>query len=423
MHDSLPPACARRRPGFGLALCVLACVGQTLAGVAVTASEPPLFGLAEGDRVVLVGSTLIERWQSYDYLETRLTARYAGARLVFRNLGWSGDTVFGHARAGFETEQEGYQRLVERVREARPTVLVVGYGTNESFAGEGGLEGFAAGLRRLLDDCAPAGTRVVLLSPLKQEDLGRPLPDPATHNADVKRYCDLIAQIAAERGCVFVDLFTLLGSATSGGALTQDGLQLSPFGYWYASAAVEQALGLPNDPWQCDIDLTSGSVTLRGTRVHSLSLSDRELSAELQDVRLPQPPRPVEGPPAIGGRRLRVAGLAPGRYQLCVDDTPQLTADSLAWAQGVELTSGPEIEQVDRLRQAIEAKNRLYFYRWRPQNETYLFGFRKHEQGNNAVEVPQFDPLIEEAERRIAELAQPLPHRYTLRRESEETTP
>ena len=46
----------------------------------------------------------------------------------------------------------------------------------------------------------------------------------------------------------------------------------------------------------------------------------------------------------------------------------------------------------------------MFFHRWRPQNHTYLFGFRKHEQGQNAKEIVQFDPLVEKAEKQIAEL-------------------
>ena len=56
------------------------------------------------------------------------------------------------------------------------------------------------------------------------------------------------------------------------------------------------------------------------------------------------------------------------------------------------------------LTKAILEKNRLFFYRWRPQNETYLFGFRKHEQGNNGVEIPMFDPLVTGKEKEIAKL-------------------
>jgi GDSL-like Lipase/Acylhydrolase family len=58
------------------------------------------------------------------------------------------------------------------------------------------------------------------------------------------------------------------------------------------------------------------------------------------------------------------------------------------------------------LTKTILEKNRLFFHRWRPQNETYLFGFRKHEQGNNGVEIPQFDPLVAEKEKEIAALRQ-----------------
>ncbi len=62
----------------------------------------------------------------------------------------------------------------------------------------------------------------------------------------------------------------------------------------------------------------------------------------------------------------------------------------------------------------INAKNELYFHRWRPQNETYLFGFRKHEQGNNAREIPLFDPLVAAKEAEIARLRVPAEHRYEM---------
>ncbi len=53
---------------------------------------------------------------------------------------------------------------------------------------------------------------------------------------------------------------------------------------------------------------------------------------------------------------------------------------------------------------AIRKKNELFFHRWRPENWTYLFGFRKGEQGRNSVEIPRFEPLIAEWESRIAKL-------------------
>jgi len=70
--------------------------------------------------------------------------------------------------------------------------------------------------------------------------------------------------------------------------------------------------------------------------------------------------------------------------------------------EGIEKVAKSDME---RLRSIVLKKNRLFFNRWRPQNETYLHGFRKHEQGNNAKEIPMFDPLIEQKEKTIHDLA------------------
>ena len=67
-----------------------------------------------------------------------------------------------------------------------------------------------------------------------------------------------------------------------------------------------------------------------------------------------------------------------------------------------------DTSETESLRAAIVAKNELFFHRWRPQNETYLFGFRKHEQGKNGKEIAEFDPLVAKEEVKIAELRKKL---------------
>ena len=101
-------------------------------------------------------------------------------------------------------------------------------------------------------------------------------------------------------------------------------------------------------------------------------------------------------------------GWQPGSDQLTEDRLLPNTAGyaELARLLAESLVGGAPCESIsDALRTQIAAKNQLFFHRYRPQNETYLFLFRKHEQGNNAVEIPQFDPLIEEADRAIWRLA------------------
>ncbi|MCH2118970.1 MAG: hypothetical protein MK161_14855 [Pirellulales bacterium] len=77
-------------------------------------------------------------------------------------------------------------------------------------------------------------------------------------------------------------------------------------------------------------------------------------------------------------------------------------AASVAGALVGQVDSEPPSEsKKTKLKQLISRKNQLFFHRYRPQNETYLYLFRKHEQGNNAVEIPQFDPLIKQADQAI----------------------
>src|SRR4030095_12448464 len=52
-------------------------------------------------------------------------------------------------------------------------------------------------------------------------------------------------------------------------------------------------------------------------------------------------------------------------------------------------------------RPSIARKNDLFFHRFRPANSTYLFGFRKHEQGQNAKEMAEFEPVIAAADAEI----------------------
>jgi len=269
------------------------------------------FEFRSTDRVVLIGGTLIEREQRYGYWETMLTARYPGIK--FRNLGWSGDDVFGTARKAFDLDKPdiGRKRLVDLALAEKPTVVLICYGGNEAFEGEAGLEKFRKGFNKLLDELAPAKARTILMSPPPVEDKGRPLPDPAAQNKRLAPYRDAIKSISEARSVHFADFLDAVGKSGLRD-LTDNGLHFTDDGYRRTTGILAQALGLSDD----------------------------------------------------------------GGYS----------------------------EALEPLRQAIRKKNELYFHRWRPQNETYLFGFRKHEQGKNAKEVAEFDPLVAAAEAEIDKL-------------------
>lgn len=275
----------------------------------VAAGPVPKFELKDGDRVVWLGGTLVEREQRYGHWEAALLAAHADKKITFRNLGWSGDTVHGEARGRFDfnNAEKCFKQIVDQTTELKPTVIFVSYGTNESFEGKAGLPKFEKGLEKLLDALKPTNARVVLFSPVRFEKSAS-LPDPKPANERLALYRDAIKAVAAKRGHAFADAFEHVTPA--GG--TENGMHLTERGYEATAAQWLAALG-------------------------------------------------VAPPTAPTGK-------------------------------------------LDALRQAVVAKNEQFFNKWRPQNETYLFGFRKHEQGRNAQEIAEFDPFIAKAEDEIAKL-------------------
>lgn len=275
------------------------------------AAPPEPFALKDGDRVVWLGGTFIEREQSYSRFEEFLQLVNRKPNLVFRNLAWSGDTVWGEARAAFDPPAKGYERLIALTKEANPTVIVLAYGSNESFAGEAGLDAFRKQYEKLMGDLASTNARFILLTPIPFEN-GPGMGDVAAKNKKLETYNAAIRDLAKAKGAALVDLYE---------RMSQTEQQARPF---------------------------------------------------------------TEN------------GLHPG-------DEGYRRIAKLLWTPPILS------KHDDELRRRIAAKDELFFHRWRPQNETYLFGFRKHEQGKNAKDIVAFDPLIADAEKAIAERLKAIP--------------
>lgn len=308
------------------------------------AQAPQPFELKDGDRIVWLGGTLVEREQRYGYWETALLAANADKRITVRNLGWSGDTVHGEARGRFDYDkpQVCFKQLIDQTLALKPTVIFICYGTNESFEGKDGLPKFEKGLEKLLDALKPANARSVLFTPPPFETNLR-FPDATQRNEVLQSYADVVRKVATDRKLFCADLYAALSR------------QFDQY------ARLRQAQVVRDDERLTDNGM---HLTDDGYRVTAISF--------LQS--------------------LNVIGELP-------------------WClTGIELpTAFKQLEKnLEPLRQAVVAKNELFFHRWRPQNETYLFGFRKHEQGRNAKEVAEFDPLVAKAGEEIDKLRKAL---------------
>lgn len=369
------------------------------------ATSPPI-EFRDGDRVIFIGNTFIERAQAYGHLETWLTAAFPEREITFRNLGWSGDTVFGHARSYFGPPEEGIERLTQHLEELKPTLIVSAYGAVAAFEGESGIESFVAGYEKLLSVFKNSGARIVLMSPPPAENLPAPLPNQDAHNERLARYSEVIGELANRDGHGFADVFTTLREAWAElpHPLTENGLHFTEAGYAAITPLIAKTLGVDPGPLSVELDAATGKPALQGLTLDAIAAGPEAVTLRVHpDVAVPRP------------LTFKATGLAGGTYSV---KTPRPLAKVSAGelAEGIQLQPGQWNPSLSALRHAILRKNELFFHRWRPQNETYLFGFRKHEQGNNAVEIPQFEPLIQEQESRIQELKKPVPLTLSLRR-------
>jgi hypothetical protein len=280
--------------------------------------QPTVFEFQDGDRLVLIGNTVLEREQRYGSFEPRLALALGETKVSVRNLAWSGDTVFGHARSYFGPPEEGLQRMATHLEMLKPTVVILCYGSELAFERLGGLPEFLSGYRSLIDmiRAKSPGVRIIMATPPPLETLPPPLPDLAMENKNLSSLRDALRKFAGMQNTFFVDWFELMGGLPKPGntakMLTENGVHYTREGYEKLSAKLIEGLGL----------------------------------------KMPDAPSPA----------------------------------------------------LESLRQAVIAKDTLFFNRWRPHNETYLFGFRKHEQGQNAKEIPMFDPLIAQGDEAIQKL-------------------
>lgn len=396
-----------------------------IAGGSQLQAEVKPLEFKEGDRIVWLGGAFIERDQVYGYLETLLTTALPEKNLTFRNLGWSGDTVEGHARAVFGTPTDGFQRLLKDMKDARPTLIMVCYGANEAHAGESGIPAFEGNYKKLLDQLVEAtGARLALVTPHRHEFINASLPDPSLYNNKLPAYVAAVEKIAAEKNCALVDLSDLVPGGTSqarapGESLTDNGIHFTQFGYWKVAPTIAKKLGVDIKTIDVVIDLADKSSQATGAKLKDVEIAADKIRFTATSEHLPLAPSPHLQQPVMPDKvalRITVKGLAKDKQWsvLCDGKEVQLSGDSHLEHGGLVLASA-ETDQVEKLRSTINWKNELWFHRHRPQNETYLFLFRKHEQGRNAAEIPQFDPLIEAEEKIIAELKVPKPHTYEIK--------
>ena len=407
------------------------------------------FQFEDGDHVVFVGATFLERAQLSEHLEATLAGTCGEKHVTFRNLGWSADTVSADSRGIFDKPDVGYLRMVEHIRAEEPTVAIICYGQNEALTAGMTPEQYSQQLGRLLDELAASGITCVLVSPHELLPAPSPIPSPARFNPKIRVYSEATASLAQSRGLLFVDLFSDFShrmreidyesnscyklppelerqsnnrsdmAVSIYRTLSENGMHFTEHGYVCASAIVrERLLDIPAALPVVIVDPKSQSVESDMVHIRNVKWNPNDtklLTFELQEKFLATLPTVI----SIAGEDAKSVSIHSVTIQSGDMAEPLLQRTFLESkvndaGQGRSFATQAN-PQYEALRQLLLRKNELYFHRWRPQNITYLFGFRKHEQGNNAADIAKFDPIILELEKQIHELQQPQWHEVTLR--------
>ncbi|MFM9065219.1 MAG: GDSL-type esterase/lipase family protein, partial [Pirellula sp.] len=217
---------------------------DTLAQDAVaqdpTTARPDKAIVQPGDRIALIGGGWVERMHNHPWLETMLTLEVPG--VTFRNMGWSGDTVFGDARAVFGSRTDGYQRLMRDLEYANPNLAILFYGDNEAHGSQAEREEFLKGYHKLVEDLKRKGCRIVMVIPRQREDAGPQFPNPRYYNSNLAQLAEGIRKIAVDHQATLIDLQKLATDKR----FTEEGVVWNDQGYQESAREILQQLGYKN---------------------------------------------------------------------------------------------------------------------------------------------------------------------------------
>lgn len=390
---------------------------STLPIPSVSAQTKPAeaFTLKDGDRVVFLGNSIFENDFQYGYLELALTTRFADKGVTFRNLGWTGDNVWGEARSTYTNPPTPYEHLMEDITKTQPTVVFLGYGGVEAQEGQAGVPHFKEGLNKLLDKIEELGANAVLLStiPVVSSDTAQHIDQ---RNADLELYSKAISEVATQRKKQFIDIYNPILNTSKKESIIENTVHLNELGYYYLATTLEKALGLDAAKATTAIVIANNKAEVSNGR--SLTPDKEGVLAKfaVDNKYLPLPSPKSASWIVDNARIVRISGLKKGYYTLVSENNEVASASAKDWERGVEIKQGPQFAQIAEIRNMILKKNELHFFQYRPLNQTYIIGFRRYEQGRHVKGLEEQNILIKWLEGQIILNSEPKEVVYELRK-------
>jgi lysophospholipase L1-like esterase len=346
-----------------------------IAGLCSAASgQAAEFFFKDGDVVVMIGDSITEQHLYSNFVEMWTVTRFPQWKLTFRNVGIGGDTSAG-----------GNSRFARDVLLHKPTAMTVDFGMNDGryrAFGEDTFKPYMDGLQGMADKAKAANIRVAWITP-QPLDTGDPGSTALVgYNQTLEKFSEGVKTIADKNGGLFVDQFhpylaALDGARGKGPKYDRitggDAVHPGPPGQALMAASILKGLNFPTLVSSVEIDAAAGKVTsATNCKVEQVTAKDGGVSFSRLDNALPffpadavsiLPWAPLRD--ELNDYRLKVTGLAPGKYEVRIGGkkVADLTAEQLAAGTNLAagaLTDGPIADQVKTVRTAVEAKNRFH---------------------------------------------------------------
>ena len=348
------------------------CVAVVVASCCVPAAAADFF-FKDGDRVVMIGDSITEQHLYSNYVEMWTVTRFPAWKLTFRNVGIGGDRSVG-----------GNARFARDVVSYEPTAMTVDFGMNDGSYrafGEDTFKPYMDGLQGMATQAAAAKIRVAWVTPQPLDDSAQGKTALTGYNQTLEKFSEGVKTIADKNGGLFVDQFhpylSVLDAARAKGPNYQritagDAVHPGPPGQALMAASILKGLSFPSLVSSVELEATGKVLAATNCKVEQVVAKDGGLSFSRLDAALPFFPAEassiLSSTPILeelNDYRLKVTGLAAGKYEVQIGGTKvaELTSEQLAAGANIAagaLAAGPIAEQVKAVKVAVETKNRVH---------------------------------------------------------------
>lgn len=340
---------------------------------AATAGAADFF-FKDGDVVVMIGDSITEQHLYSNYVEMWTVTRFPQWKLTFRNVGIGGDRSVG-----------GNSRFARDVLIHKPTAMTVDFGMNDGgyrAFGDDTFKPYMDGLQGMANQAKGANIRVAWVTPQPLDNAEQGPTALTGYNQTLEQFSAGVKTIADKNSGLFVDQFhpylAVLDNARGKGLKYDritggDAVHPGPPGQALMAASILKGMNFPALVSTAEIDAAGGKlVTAKNCTVEKVVKKDGGLSFTRLDGALPFFPAEAASILAniplldeLNDYRLKVTGLAAGKYEIRIGAVTVAAATSDQLAAGVNLAGdalakGPIADQAKAVKQAVENKNRFH---------------------------------------------------------------